>query len=128
MRKAPGFTAAAIATLSLGVGANSAIFSLLNVLSLKPLPYHDPSRVAFVFGWDLDESEERFNLTLADYIDLQRQTTTFEAIAAYTYVSANLTGGDMPERVQAYRVTANIFVLPRNHTSTWSRVHRGRRT
>jgi putative ABC transport system permease protein len=111
MWRSPGFTIAAVATLALGIGANSAIFGMLNVLSLKPLPYHDPARVAFVLGWDIDEDEMRFNLRQADFVDLQRQARSLESVAAYWYLSANLTDGDMPERVQAYRVTPNMFSL-----------------
>jgi len=111
MWRNPGFTIAAVATLALGIGANSAIFSIVNVLTLKPLPYHDPSRVAFVLGWDLDENDMRFNLRQADFLDLQRDATSFEQVSAYTYLSANLTGGDIPDRVQAYRVTPNTFAV-----------------
>ena len=111
MWRSPGFTLAAVATLALGIGANTAIFSVLNVFSLKPLPYHDPARVAFVLGWDVDEGEIIFNLRQADFFDLQRQARSLESVAAYTYLSANLTDGDMPERVQAYRVTPNTFSL-----------------
>ena len=53
----------------------------------------------------------RFNLRQADFVDLQRQARSLESVAAYTYLSANLTGGDIPERVQAYRVTPNTFAL-----------------
>ncbi len=109
--RSPAFTAAAVVTLALGIGANSAIFSLINVLSLKPLPYREPARVAFVLGWDLEERDMRFNVRLADYVDLQQQSRCFDALAAYSYVSANLTGGDTPERVQAYRVTPNTFAM-----------------
>ena len=111
MWRNPGFACAAVATLALGIGANSAIFGVLNVLSLKPLPYHDPARVAFVLGWDVDQDEMLFNLRQADFVDLQRQATSLESVAAYTYLSANITGGDMPERVQAYAVTSNMFSL-----------------
>lgn len=110
MRRSPGFTGAAVVTLALGIGANSAIFSLLNVLSLKPLAYHDPHRVAFVLGQDAEQGM-RFNVTAADYVDIQQRSQALESVAAYTYLSANLTGGDIPERVQAYRVTANTFDL-----------------
>ena len=110
MRRSPGFTGAAVVTLALGIGANSAIFSLLNVLALKPLAYHDPSRVAFVLGQDAEQGM-RFNVTAADYVDIQQRSQALESVAAYTYLSANLTGGDIPERVQAYRVTANTFDL-----------------
>ena len=109
--RSPAFTAAAVLTLALGIGANSAIFSLLNILSLKPLPYRDPSRVAFVLGRDIERGEDRFNLSLADYLDVERRSKTLEPLAAYTYLSANLTGGDVPERAQAYRVTGNTFAM-----------------
>jgi putative ABC transport system permease protein len=111
MWRNPGFTLAAIATLALGIGANSAIFSIVNVLSLKSMPFHDPSRVAFVLGWDLEDNDMRFNLRHADFLDLRRDAKSFEGLAGYTYLSANLTGGDIPDRVQAYRVTPNTFAL-----------------
>ena len=105
----PGFTAAAVLTLALGIGANSAIFSLVNVLALKPLPYQDPSRVAFLLGTHAETGELRFSMQLADYLDIQREATSLEHVSAYAYVSANITGGDIPDRVQAYSVTANTF-------------------
>jgi putative ABC transport system permease protein len=106
----PVFTIAAVVTLALGIGANAAIFSIVNVLSLKPLPYQDPGRVAFVLGWDLEENDMRFNVRHADFLDMQRESRSLD-VAAYSYVSANLTGGDVPDRVQAYRVTPNTFSL-----------------
>ncbi len=111
MLRNPGFSLAAIVTLALGIGANSAIFSVVNALTLKPLPYHKPARVTFVLGWDLDENEMRFNLHHADFLDLQRGAKSFQEMAGYTYLSANLTGGDVPDRVQAYRVTPNTFTM-----------------
>ncbi len=106
----PVFTFAAVVTLALGIGANAAIFSIVNVISLRPLPYQDSARVAFVLGWDLEENDMRFNLRQADFLDLQRQSTLLD-VSAYTYVSANLTGGEVPDRVQAYRVTPNTLSL-----------------
>ena len=111
MRHAPAFAVAAIVTLALGIGANTAIFSVVNVLSLKPLAYRDPHRVAFVLGWNADQQSLNFTLSLADFIDLRRQARSFEDLSAYVYWSANFTGGDAPERVQAYHVTANTFSL-----------------
>ncbi len=111
MRRSPGFTLAAVGTLALGIGANTAIFSMVNVMALKPLPYREPDRVAFVLGWNTERQSMRFNLSLADYADLRQQTQTLEDLAAYSYWSAIFTGGDAPERVQAYRVTANTFTL-----------------
>jgi putative ABC transport system permease protein len=111
MRRTPGFTLAAVGTLALGIGANTAIFSMVNVMSLKPLPYHEPHRVAFVLGRNTERQSTHFNLSLADYADLRRQAQTLEEVAAYSYWSANVTGGDAPERIQAYRVTGNTFSL-----------------
>jgi putative ABC transport system permease protein len=111
LRRSPGFAIAAIATLALGIGVNAAVFSLVSVLSLKPLPYDDPSRVAFVLGWDVESQDLRFSLRLADFRDLEREATSFSAMGAYRYVSATLAGGDRPERVQAYHVTPALFDL-----------------
>jgi putative ABC transport system permease protein len=111
MRRAPGFTAAIVLTLAVGIGANAATFSLVDVMALTPLTYQDPERVAFVFGWNLERQQRRFNLPLADALDIGNATRSLTAVAAYQYWSANLSGIDVPERVQVYRVTANTFEL-----------------
>ena len=111
MRRAPGFTAAAVMTLGLGIGINSATFSIVDILSIKPLNYRDPLRVAFILGTHAALHQRGMNMTLADAMEIERQMSTLERVAAYQYWSANLTGGAMPERIQAYRVTANTFAL-----------------
>ena len=111
MRRAPGFTLAAVLTLALGIGVNAATFSVVNVLSLKPLPYADPERVAFVMAWDAQRRDLRMNLPLADVADIAAQAHAFQAVGAYEYWSANLTGSETPERVHAYRVTGPTFAL-----------------
>ncbi|HVH25733.1 MAG TPA: ABC transporter permease [Vicinamibacterales bacterium] len=112
LRKAPGFTVIAVTGLALGIGVNAAIFSLLNVLVLRPLGYQDPDRVAFVLGWNETTQEMRFNLPLADVDDIRAQATSFDGVAAYAYWDANLSGGtERPERLQAYRVGASTFDL-----------------
>lgn len=111
MRRAPGFTAAAVLTLGLGIGVNAATFSIFDVLSLKPLNYRDPSRVAFILGINAAQHQRGMNLPLADAMDIGRQMQSLERVAAYSYWSANLTGGALPERIQAYKVTANTFAL-----------------
>ncbi|HSC27970.1 MAG TPA: ABC transporter permease [Vicinamibacterales bacterium] len=111
LRRNPGFTAAAVATLALGIGANSAIFSVVNVVSLQPLAYHDSQNVALLRAFNVDTGAEGFALRLPDFVELRRQSTVLDDVAAYAYWSASLTGGDMPERAQAYHVTANTFEL-----------------
>jgi putative ABC transport system permease protein len=111
MRRTPGFTIAAAGTLAIGIGANTAVFSVVNVMALKPLAYRDADDVAFVLGWDAEQQSMRFNLTLADFDDLRGRADTLQDVAAYSYWSANFTDGHAPERVQAYRVTANTFDL-----------------
>jgi putative ABC transport system permease protein len=112
LRRAPGFTAAAVLTLGLGIGVNTAIFSALNALVLKPLGYRDAGRVAFVLGWNERTQQRRFNMPLADVEELRAQSTSFKDIAAYSYLDVNLSGGSgRPERLQAYRVTGSTFDL-----------------
>jgi len=111
LRRAPGFTAAAVLTLGIGIGINAATFSIVNILSLKPLAYRHPSRVAFILGTNAARHQRAMNLPLADAIDVGRQMRSFEGVAAYEYWSANLTGGSVPERIQAYKVTAETFAL-----------------
>src|SRR6266566_3070836 len=111
MRRAPGFTTAVVLTLAIGIGANAATFSIVNILALTPLTYEEPERVAFVFGWNAERQQRRFNVPLADAMDIRSQTQTLADVAAYQYWSANLTGIAVPERIQAYRVTANTFSL-----------------
>jgi predicted permease len=110
--KAPGFTAIAVTSLALGIGVNAAIFSLLNVLVLRPLGYQAPDRVAFVLGWNETTQQRRFNLPIADVNDIRAQATSFDGVAAYAYWDANLSGGaERAERLQAYRVSGSTFNL-----------------
>src|SRR5262245_50275496 len=111
MRRARGFTAAAVLTLGLGIGVNAATFSIVDVLSLKSLTYRDPERVAFILGVNAERQDRGMNLPLADAMDIGRQVSSLESVGAYQYWSANLTGGPLPERIQAYRVTANTLAL-----------------
>src|SRR5215831_5776038 len=85
MRRAPGFTAAAVLTLGLGIGVNAATFSIVEVLSLAPLNYRDPSRVAFILGTNPAAHQRGMDLPLADAIDIRRDMTSLEGVAAYDY-------------------------------------------
>ena len=105
----PGFTIIAVITLALGIGANTAIFSAINALLLKPLPFPELDRVVAV--WDKLPSHGVLHneVTFANYLDLKAQNHSFEQLALYRWWSPNLTGVEPPERIQGFLVTPNFF-------------------
>jgi putative ABC transport system permease protein len=110
LRKKPGFTLIAVITLSLGIGANTAIFSVVNAVLLRPLPFQEPERVVMVWHkGDAAAGGDRTPLAAADLLDWRAQSHYFDAIAAFTYASFNVRGQDTPERVLGAGVTANFF-------------------
>jgi len=109
LRKQPGFSTIAILTLALGIGANSAIFSIVNAVLLRPLPYPDAERIMV-----LNESSgpgQDYSVALPDYFDWRNDNTVFEHLAATHKESRNLSGipGRDPERVSCASVTRNFF-------------------
>ena len=109
--KRPGFTVIALLTLALGIGANTAIFSVVNAVLLRPLPFRDPEQVVIV--WE-DASFAGFPHNTpapANYIDWKNQNQSFSDMAASAEVSFNITGDGDPERVTAFAVTHNFFPL-----------------
>jgi len=109
--KSPGFTLVSGATLALGIGAVTAIFSILHTLLLQPLPYEDPGRVAFVLGWDVQQDIMRFQVDAADYVEWREGSESFTATAAYRNWSVNLSGEGPAERLEGYRVEPGTFEL-----------------
>jgi putative ABC transport system permease protein len=109
--KNPGFTLIAMLTLSLGIGANTAIFSLTNALVLRPFDFPDLDRLVMVSGTTPQQGGEFYRMTPADYADLRRQQTAFVDLAAYQQSNATLTGVGEPERVQNVKVAAGFFRL-----------------
>ena len=105
----PTFTLIAVVTLALGIGANTAIFSAINALLLRPLPFPELDRIVAV--WDKLPSRGVMHneVTVANYLDWQSQTQSFDQLALYRWWSANLTGIDPPERIQGFLVTANFI-------------------
>jgi putative ABC transport system permease protein len=105
----PTFTLIAVVTLALGIGANTAIFSAINALLLKPLPFPELDRVVAI--WDKFPSKGVLHneVTVANYLDWQSQTQSFDQLALYRWWSANLTGINPPERIQGFLVTANFL-------------------
>jgi putative ABC transport system permease protein len=105
----PGFTLIAVVTLALGIGANTAIFSTIHALLLKPLPFPELDRVVAIWDKLPSRGVTRNEVSVANYLDWQSQTQSFEQLALYRWWNANLTGIDPPERIQGFLVTANFF-------------------
>ncbi|HET7288017.1 MAG TPA: ABC transporter permease, partial [Pyrinomonadaceae bacterium] len=105
----PGFTVIAVITLALGIGANTAIFSAVNALLLKPLPFPELDRLVAVWNKFPSRGVMHNEVSAADYLDWHSQTQSFEQLALYRWWSANLTGVDPPERIQGFLVTANFL-------------------
>jgi putative ABC transport system permease protein len=114
LRKNPGFTLAAAITLALGIGANTAIFSVLNAMLLRAMPFRDPQRLAMV--WEANPAldslvAERVQTCLQNFIEWRDQNRVFDGIAFFRYSSFDLTGGDQPEQVKAAPVSPGFFDL-----------------
>jgi putative ABC transport system permease protein len=107
--KRPGFTLIAVATLALGIGANSAIFSAINALLLNPLPFQNQDRVMSIWDKNPSRGVEHNEVTMANYLDWKAQNQSFDQLALYRWWSANVTGVDTPERVQGFLVTSNFM-------------------
>lgn len=107
LRKSPGLTVVAVLTLALGIGANTTMFTAVNAVLLRPLPYPDPDRLVQIL--EASHQESPSVVAYPDFLDWQEQTTLFADIAAYQLAALNLTGDDEPERVPGLRITANFF-------------------
>jgi putative ABC transport system permease protein len=109
--KRPGFTAIALITLALGIGANTAIFSVVNAVLLRPLPFRDPDQLVIVWEDATFAGFPRNTPAPANYVDWKTQNQSFVDMAASHETSFNLTGDGEPERVSAYSVSSNFFPL-----------------
>jgi predicted permease len=109
LRRAPGFAFIAVLTIALGIGANSAIFSVINAVVLKPLAYPAPGQLMFITSQFPTLGFEKFWVSPPEYFEYREQTRTFADIAAYRTGAVNLSEGDQPERVNAMFATANTF-------------------
>ncbi len=108
--KRPGFTVIALVALALGIGANTAIFSLVNAVLLRPLPFPEPDRLVQAHG-NIRNGLNRASVSPLDFLDYRNQNKTFEQFATSTSMTlpATLTGGGEPERLQASVVSGNYF-------------------
>jgi predicted permease len=105
LRKSPGFTAVAVVTLALGIGANTAIFSVVNSVLLRPLPYKDDGRLVVILN------NGHNPVAPANFIDWRSQSQSFSQMGAAEYWTPNLTGTDNPEKLWALHVTPDIFPM-----------------
>ncbi|HEV7797281.1 MAG TPA: ABC transporter permease [Pyrinomonadaceae bacterium] len=109
--KRPGFTAIAVITLALGIGANTAIFSVVSAVLLRPLPFADPDRLVMIWEDASFAGFPRNTPSAANYVDVKTQNQVFEDVAAMDRRTFNLTGDGEPEKIEANGVTANFFPL-----------------
>ena len=108
LRKNPGFTVVAIVVLALGIGANSAIFSVVNTVLLRPLPYPDPDRLVWIWAHSPTRGIPFHFLLYADFADWRKQARSFEAMSAYFPRAVTLTSRE-PERVPSLQVNASFL-------------------
>jgi predicted permease len=114
LRRTPGFTVIAVATLALGIGANTAIFSVVNGVLLRPLPYTSPDRLVRLYTSFGDAASKRYSMSQPEFMDYKGLTHVFANAAAYTGASFTLTGGCTagacePERVRGIAATRDFF-------------------
>jgi putative ABC transport system permease protein len=107
LAKSPGFTIVAILTLALGIGANTAIFSVVNAVLLRPLPYPESNRLVFLGEWS--EQIPEMSISMANFNDWRNQNKVFESMVAYQNDNVVLTGRGEPERLRLRRITAGFF-------------------
>jgi len=109
--KNPGVTAVAVITLALGIGANTAIFSVVNTLLLRPLPFTDPDRLIQVWEANFKRGQNTMTVSYPNFAEWRNQNHVFEQIAAYSDKTFNLTDTGEPERIQGEIVSPSLFPL-----------------
>ena len=109
LSKRPGLTAVALVTLALGIGDHTAIFSAVDAVLVRPLPFKDPQRVMAVWEHTPHLGILRNEFAPANYFDLRKQNNVFEAVGAFSQYSVNHTGEAEPEQLEGQLVTANVF-------------------
>src|SRR6202140_77150 len=111
LRKNPGFTAVAVLTLALGIGANTAIFSIVNAVLLRSLPYPDPNQLVLMFNVPLQEPDALSSMSYRDFALCREQNDVFSEMAGNSFHDLTLTGAGEPSIVNTAAVTPEIFPL-----------------
>ncbi|HEX8174907.1 MAG TPA: ABC transporter permease [Pyrinomonadaceae bacterium] len=109
LSKRPSFTAIVVLTLAISIGANTVVFSVVNTLLLRSLPYSNPEQLVVL--WGVYKTNNKAYASAANFRDWQERNHAFQSLAAYDTQRFNLTGGDRPEAVDAALVSANLFSL-----------------
>ncbi|MGA9645107.1 MAG: ABC transporter permease, partial [Candidatus Korobacteraceae bacterium] len=109
LRKSPGFTLVAVLTLALGIGANTAVFSAMDGVLLRPLPYHQSSRLMLVSETESVAPKDELGVAAQEFLDYRDQNQSFSDVAAFQSDGFNLTGGGEPLRIRAARISASAF-------------------
>jgi putative ABC transport system permease protein len=109
--KSPGFTAVAIISLALGIGANTTVFSVVNAILLKALPYHEPQSIVLVWGEDKASSNSRGQMSATDIADYRARNHVFEEIATYSDFRPIFSGNGEPERIPGAQVGDGFFTV-----------------
>ncbi|HSE99018.1 MAG TPA: ABC transporter permease, partial [Blastocatellia bacterium] len=109
--KNPGFSSIAVLALALGIGATSAIFSVVNSVVLRPLPYKNPERLMAIWEQVIQRDVPELPISYANYKDWAEQNQVFDQIAIFSFTGFNLAGAGEPERVFGVRSSANLFSL-----------------
>ena len=107
--KNPLFTLIAVLTLALGIGANTAIFSIVNAVLLRPLPYREPEKLMTIWTARPQRGQGQFRTSLPNFKDWREQSRVFEGMAAYGFNRYNLTGGGEPEQIRGAQVSEDFF-------------------
>src|SRR5262249_41133484 len=111
--KKPGFTLIAIGAIALGVGANSAIFSVVNAVLLRPLPYEESERLVVLYETNPQQGRDELDVSYPNFVDWRAQSRSFEQMAAYLSGGMVLTGKDEPAGVDVAAVSPDFFSMLR---------------
>lgn len=109
--KCPGFTAVAVITLALGIGANTAIFSVVNAVVLRPLPYPEPNQIVRLWEYFGQDATRRTHISAGEFVDYRERNRSFQGVAAFILASASLTGVGDPERLSAAVTSVSFFPI-----------------
>ena len=109
MRRSFGFTGVAVFTLAVGIGATTAVFSVVDAVLLRPLPYHDPNRLVWIHDGMTPQDTEGWPACMADFLLWKERSHSFSHLAAMDFDSFALTGEGEAENIRGARVTAQFF-------------------